>query len=61
MISTKGYAELNAEQTKSITSTLESVIVLLELTLFKEFVQNVKLMKLIMNTPKPAILLLAQE
>ena len=29
--------------------------------MFKEFAQNVKLMKLIMNTVKPVILLLAQE
>lgn len=61
MIFMREYAELSVDQTKSTTSTLENVIVPKDITLFKEFAQNVNLMKLIMNILRHAVSLLAQE
>lgn len=60
MIFIKGYAETNAEPTKSITLIVENAIALKDFTLFKEPAQNVCMEKFIMNILKYVVLFLAK-
>lgn len=60
MISTKEYAESNAEATKSIISIAENAIVLKDFILFKVPAQNVLQVSFMMSTLKLALLLLVK-
>jgi hypothetical protein len=61
MMSTKDFAECNAEATKSSTSTVENATVLKDTTLSKEPVPGAWLEKPTTSTLKPAALFPAKD